>query len=110
MIHFILIINKQGRTRFSKYFTEIGVSPLQRSIFEAELARKIIPRPESQCSIIFHEQYKFVYRRYASLFFILGISPEDNEFEVIEFVQNWVEILNVYFDKVRELDISFLSF
>merc|ERR1719174_2521324 len=52
--------------------------------------------------------YKIVYRRYASLFFIVGADQEDeNELGILEFIHTLVETLDKYFESVCELDIMF---
>mmetsp|Transcript_3093 Transcript_3093/g.2072 ORF Transcript_3093/g.2072 Transcript_3093/m.2072 type:complete len:94 (+) Transcript_3093:189-470(+) len=53
--------------------------------------------------------YKVIYRRYASLYFIIGISIDDdcNELSFLEFIHNLVETLDKYFENVCELDIMF---
>lgn len=50
-----------------------------------------------------------IYRRYASLYFIIGIDIEDeiNELALLEFIHNMVETLDKYFENVCELDIMF---
>ena len=50
-----------------------------------------------------------IYRRYASLYFIIGIAIEDdiNELSYLEFIHNMVETLDKYFENVCELDIMF---
>ena len=55
-----------------------------------------------------HRQYKVIYRRYASLYFIIGIDIEDdiNELSFLEFIHNMVETLDKYFENVCELDVS----
>lgn len=51
---------------------------------------------------------KVVYRRYASLFFIVGVEPdEENELGMLEFIHAFVETLDKYFENVCELDIMF---
>ena len=56
-----------------------------------------------------HRQYKAVYRRYASLYFIIGISDDDeNELSLLEFIHHLVETLDKYFeDVVSPLSLSF---
>ncbi|KAJ3108803.1 hypothetical protein HDU96_007413 [Phlyctochytrium bullatum] len=51
--------------------------------------------------------YKVVYRRYASLFFIAGIDLDDNELLVLEVIHRYVEVLDKWFLNVCELDIIF---
>ena len=55
-----------------------------------------------------HRQYKVIYRRYASLYFIIGIDIDDdiNELALLEFIHNMVETLDKYFENVCELDVS----
>ena len=46
-----------------------------------------------------------MYRRYASLFFIVGCDDE-NELAILEFIHTFVETLDRYFENVCELDVS----
>jgi len=46
---------------------------------------------------------KVVYRRYASLFFVCGISAGDNELTTLEIIHRYVEVLDRYFGNVRRL-------
>jgi hypothetical protein len=48
-----------------------------------------------------------VYRRYASLFFVGGIDPEDNELMALEIIHRYVEQMDKYYGNVCELDIIF---
>lgn len=49
-----------------------------------------------------------IYRRYASLFFIIGVDgDEENELGILEFIHALVETLDKYFESVCELDIMF---
>ena len=50
-----------------------------------------------------------IYRRYASLYFIVGVDNNDsvNELAYLEFIHNLVETLDKYFENVCELDIMF---
>ena len=51
--------------------------------------------------------YKLIYRRYASLFFIVGVDQNENELGVLEFIHALVETLDKYFGDVCELDVMF---
>ncbi len=50
---------------------------------------------------------KIVYRRYASLFFIVGCASTDNELITLEIVHRYVEQMDKYYGNVCELDIIF---
>ena len=45
---------------------------------EGELIRKCLSRTENQCSFLDHRDYKVIYRRYASLYFIIGVDNNDD--------------------------------
>ena len=48
-----------------------------------------------------------VYKRYASLYFVMGIDESDNELITLEIIHHYVEILDRYFGNVCELDLIF---
>uniref|UniRef100_A0A0G4GHB8 AP complex subunit sigma n=1 Tax=Chromera velia CCMP2878 TaxID=1169474 RepID=A0A0G4GHB8_9ALVE len=106
MIKFILMVNKQGQTRLSQYYDYLSIP--ERNQLEGELIRKCLSRSENQCSFMEYRQYKVIYRRYASLYFIVGTDNEDeNELSVLELIHTLVETLDKYFENVCELDIMF---
>merc|ERR1711871_133615 len=73
------------------------------------MGRKCLSRTEGQCSFVEYRQYRVIYRRYASLYFIVGTDIEDdvNELALLEFIHTLVETLDKYFENVCELDIMF---
>ena len=113
MFKFILMVNKQGQTRLSTYYEFLPI--VQRVALESEIIRKCLSRTEQQCSFMEYRGYKVVYRRYASLYFIVGVggnnsgidSDQENELGVLEFIHCLVETLDKYFENVCELDIMF---
>eukprot|EP00418_Pyrodinium_bahamense_P083360 CAMPEP_0179065918 /NCGR_PEP_ID=MMETSP0796-20121207/28711_1 /TAXON_ID=73915 /ORGANISM="Pyrodinium bahamense, Strain pbaha01" /LENGTH=145 /DNA_ID=CAMNT_0020762911 /DNA_START=117 /DNA_END=554 /DNA_ORIENTATION=+ len=107
MIKFILMVNKQGQTRLAQYYDPLTVR--ERVTLEGELIRKCLSRSESQCSFVEYRQYRVVYRRYASLYFIVGTDNDEdvNELALLEFIHTLVETLDKYFENVCELDIMF---
>ena len=66
------MVNKQGQTRLSSYYEWISMA--ERVALESEIIRKCLSRSELQCSFVEYCGYKVIYRRYASLFFIVGTS------------------------------------
>jgi hypothetical protein len=47
------------------------------------------------------------YKRYASLYFVMGIEASDNELITLEVIHEYVEVLDRYFGNVCELDLIF---
>merc|ERR1711907_829748 len=106
MIKFILMVNKQGQTRLAQYYQYMTVD--ERAATEAEIIRKCLARNEMRCSFAEYRDIKVIYRRYASLFFIVGVdSDNENELSILEFIHALVETLDRYFENVCELDIMF---
>ena len=70
------MVNKQGQTRLSQYYNTMTVA--EKVTLEGELIRKCLSRTENQCSFVDHRQYKVIYRRYASLYFIIGIDADED--------------------------------
>jgi AP-4 complex subunit sigma-1 len=100
------MVNKQGQTRLASYFQWYPIQ--ERVALEAEIIRKCLSRTEYQCSFLEHRGLKIIYRRYASLFFVVAVDgDEENELSILEFIHSLVETMDKYFDSVCELDIMF---
>ncbi|XP_021854170.1 AP-4 complex subunit sigma [Spinacia oleracea] len=104
-IRFVLMVNKQGQTRLAQYYEYLTID--QRRALEGEIVRKCLARNEQQCSFVEHRNYKIVYRRYASLFFLVGVDNDENELAILEFIHLLVETMDRHFGNVCELDIMF---
>lgn len=102
----MLLVNKQGQTRLAKY-SDQSMTVEERRVLEGEIVRKCLARAERQCSFVEHRNYKVIYRRYASLFFLVGIDNDENELAILEFIHCLVETLDRYFSNVCELDLMF---
>merc|ERR1719401_984466 len=67
----------------------------------------VLSRPPKLCNFLEWREYKLCYKRYASLYFIFAIDPEQNELECLEIIHHFVECLDRYFGNVCELDLIF---
>ncbi|XP_061898485.1 AP-4 complex subunit sigma-1-like isoform X2 [Entelurus aequoreus] len=88
MITFILMVNRQGQTRLCRWMLCVTLSPCQ-------------------CSFVEYKDFKLVFRQYAALYIVAGVTDDENELSVYELLQNFVEVLDKYFSRVSELDIMF---
>ena len=52
-------------------------------------------------------ELKLVYRRYASLLFLVAVDQDDNELITLEMIHLFVEVLDKHFGNVCELDLVF---
>ncbi|XP_058943778.1 AP-4 complex subunit sigma-1 isoform X2 [Pocillopora verrucosa] len=98
MLKFLLLVNKQGHTRVSQYYEHLDLE--ERTNMEAEITRKCLARSDDQCPFMEFKNFKVVYRRYASLLFIVGVDSDENELSILEFIHNFVETLDRYFSNV----------
>ncbi|XP_060685014.1 AP-4 complex subunit sigma-1 [Hemiscyllium ocellatum] len=105
MIKFLLLVNKQGQIRLSKYYEPLEIH--KRTLLEADVIKNCLPRTKDQCSFVEYKDFKLVYRQYAALFVVIGIDDAENELAVYELIHNFVEVLDKYFSRVCELDIMF---
>lgn len=86
----------------------------ERTALESEIIRKCLSRSELQCSFLEYRGYKVIYRRYASLFFIVGTKPSpdetdnpENELGLLEFIHTLVETMDKWAGSICELDIMY---
>uniref|UniRef100_A0A8C1GL79 AP complex subunit sigma n=4 Tax=Cyprininae TaxID=2743694 RepID=A0A8C1GL79_CYPCA len=98
MIKFLLMVNKQGQTRLSKYYEQVELG--KRAALEADVVRGCLARRKEECSFVEYKDYKLVYRQYAALFIVVGITENENELSIYELVHNFVEVLDKYFSRV----------
>ena len=73
----------------------------ERTALESEIIRKCLSRSEMQCSFFEYRGFKVIYRRYASLFFIIGTKPDlgntentENELGMLELIHTLVETMD----------------
>ncbi|CCE83507.1 Piso0_004085 [Millerozyma farinosa CBS 7064] len=106
-IHYILVLNRQGKTRLGKWFNN-AYTEGEKQRYTSEIHRLISSRASKiQSNFIEYQQCKLVYRRYAGLYFISAIDISDSELASLESLHFFVEVLDTYFDNVCELDLIF---
>ena len=105
--NFILLISKTGAVRLQHFHNQSYSKQDQELIIKHTISH-IIPRdPKDCCNVIQYMDFKIVYRRYASLFFALGVPLQKNELIALEEIHLFVESLDLYFSNVCELDLIY---
>ncbi|XP_048732381.2 AP-4 complex subunit sigma-1-like isoform X3 [Ostrea edulis] len=95
MIHFLLVVSKQGKPRISRFFTH------QKDQLSTQNAvSKLCLTDGKQEGFVNYKDVVLVYKLYVNLWFITGVSQDENELAILELFQNLVETLNIYFGKV----------
>ena len=91
--------------RLSKWYTVRETK--ERSRIVREVSSLVLNRAPKMCNFLEYKDQKLVYKRYASLFFVMGIGKDDNELMSLEMIHQYVEVLDRYFGNVCELDVIF---
>ncbi|KAF9366549.1 AP-1 adaptor complex sigma subunit Aps1 [Mortierella sp. NVP85] len=104
-INYVLLVSRQGKTRLAKWFTTL--SPKEKSKIVKDVTQLVLSRRTKMCNFLEYKDTKVIYRRYASLYFITGVGPQDNELLTLEIIHRYVEVLDRYFGNVCELDLIF---
>ena len=94
--NFIVLMSRQGKIRLSEFFSSYSESEKRRIL--RDIAADVLPRAPKMCNIIEKGTYKFVYRRYASLYFVVGVPQGMNELIALEQIHLFVEALDGYFN------------
>ncbi|XP_020903617.1 AP-1 complex subunit sigma-2 isoform X3 [Exaiptasia diaphana] len=105
MFHFMLLFSRQGKIRLQKWYT--ATSQKDKRKITRDLVTLVLSRKPKMCSFLEYRDIKIVYKRYASLYFCVGMENDDNELVSLEVIHRYVELLDKYFGSVCELDIIF---
>ncbi|CAL8342802.1 unnamed protein product [Arctogadus glacialis] len=104
-MHFLLLFNRQSRLRLQKWFMPVS-ERFKRKVIR-DMTMMVVGRPARSCNFLQWRDLKIVYKRYASLYFCVGMEAEDNELLTLEVLHRYVEMLDKYFGNVCELDLIF---
>ena len=72
-----MLISRQGKVRLSRYFDTFTAK--EKSRLTREISALVLNRSAKMCNVIEYKEFKIVYKRYASLFFVAAIGKDDNE-------------------------------
>ncbi|ELU45369.1 clathrin adaptor complex small chain domain-containing protein [Rhizoctonia solani AG-1 IA] len=87
-----------GKVRLAKWYSTM--SPKVKTKIVKDVTQLVLARRTRMCNFLEYKDTKVVYRRYASLFFVCGISSGDNELVTLEIIHRYVEVLDRYFGNV----------
>eukprot|EP01009_Symbiontida_sp_KSa7_P004896 NODE_2195_length_499_cov_310.173333_g1792_i0.p1 GENE.NODE_2195_length_499_cov_310.173333_g1792_i0~~NODE_2195_length_499_cov_310.173333_g1792_i0.p1 ORF type:complete len:135 (+),score=25.76 NODE_2195_length_499_cov_310.173333_g1792_i0:26-406(+) len=79
----------------------------EKDKIKTEVHRLVTSREARFTNFVDYRTFKLIYRRYASLYFTFVVDIADNELAILESIHLLVEILDLYFGNVCELDLVF---
>lgn len=111
-VEFIICFNRNGKLRISKWFEKIKITE-QREIIKLILNKlnsnkfdiNNFNNLNFDDSILINK--KIIFKKYNNLIFLICIKNELNELIYLHSIPIFVEILNIYFENVSELDLIF---
>ncbi|KXN70218.1 Adaptor protein complex sigma subunit [Conidiobolus coronatus NRRL 28638] len=104
-INYLLLINREGKVRLNKFYKTLELRKKNKIL--KDVSQLVLGRKKDMCNFVDYEDTKIVYRKYASLYFVVSVNHDDNELITLEIIHRYVEILDRYFGNVCELDIIF---
>ncbi|KNE61855.1 AP-2 complex subunit sigma [Allomyces macrogynus ATCC 38327] len=105
-IQFILVQNRQGKTRLAKWY--VPLDDHDKLAIKEDVHKITSQRDQRQQSnFVEFRNDMLVYRRYAGLFFCVCVSCTDNFLASLEAMHLFVEVLDTFFGNVCELDLVF---
>ncbi|XP_062336686.1 AP-1 complex subunit sigma-2-like isoform X3 [Osmerus eperlanus] len=104
-MRFLLLFSRQGKLRLQKWFVTIAEREKKKVI--RDMTSMVLARKPRSCNFLHWRDLKIVYKRYASLYFCIGLEDQENELLGLEVLHRYVELLDQYFGSVCELDIIF---
>eukprot|EP00161_Ancyromonas_sigmoides_P016132 TRINITY_DN428_c2_g1_i1.p1 TRINITY_DN428_c2_g1~~TRINITY_DN428_c2_g1_i1.p1 ORF type:complete len:181 (+),score=97.97 TRINITY_DN428_c2_g1_i1:80-544(+) len=107
MIHFLFLISRQGKVRLVKWYNSPPGGNKEKTRLIRDVTSMVLSRPQKMANVLEWKDKLLVYKRYASLYFIAGVSRTDNILITLEALHLYVEILDRYFGNVCELDLIF---
>ncbi|XJO73627.1 hypothetical protein BDV3_004581 [Batrachochytrium dendrobatidis] len=82
-IKFLLLVSRQGKIRLTKWFTsDWGIK--EKTKIVRDVSQMVLARKAKMCNVLEFKDFKVVYRRYASLFFVVGTDVNENELLTLE--------------------------
>ncbi|GJQ09822.1 hypothetical protein GpartN1_g1613.t1 [Galdieria partita] len=101
------------KNRFISYrlFTNVedgsSLSPAKKAFIDRIYAQVVSQDYQNSPNFMNFQKYKIVFRRYANLYFIVGVDMDDDEFAMLEWIHLWLEVLDEYFGDATELDLMY---
>ena len=103
------IRDRQGVVRLLRWFENLDGLKGNHQDYILQVFKIISQRDHKYQSnfIEFSKHTKLVYKRYAGLYFVMGVDICDEELIYLSHIHLFVEVLDAFFGNVCELDILF---
>ncbi|EME30266.1 AP-2 complex subunit sigma-1 isoform 2 [Galdieria sulphuraria] len=73
------------------------LTPAKKAFIDQVYAQVVSKDYQNSPNFMSFQKYKVVFRRYANLYFILGVDRDDDEFAMLEWIHLWMEVSNESF-------------
>lgn len=87
-MRFLLLVSRQGKIRLTKWFVNDWSLKEKQKVLK-DVSTTVLARKPKMCNVLEFKGFKVIYRRYASLFFIVGVDPDENELICLEIIHRY---------------------
>ncbi|CAL4156361.1 unnamed protein product, partial [Meganyctiphanes norvegica] len=105
MLHYLLIVSKEGHIHFSHYFTSVETNA--QPVREAGAIAKCLAADRESCHFMEDRKNTLIFRWFGPCLFIAAADQEENELMVYEFLNLYVNSLHRYFGKFSERHVLY---
>ena len=74
MIHFVLLISRQGKVRLTKWYSPYSSKEKARTV--REVSAVVLSRQQKQCNFLEYKDKKVIYKRCASAWYLVSPTHE----------------------------------
>lgn len=75
--------------------TASSLTPATKAFIDQIYAQVVSKDYQNSPNFMIFKKYKIVFRRYANLYFILGVDMDDDEFSMLEWIHLWMEVMSL---------------
>ncbi|CEF62497.1 Longin-like domain and Adaptor protein complex, sigma subunit family and AP complex, mu/sigma subunit domain-containing protein [Strongyloides ratti] len=104
MFHFIIAINNEGKPLIQKWFE--AYSEREKKMYLRDIWTTMATRNSLSCNILEYKDFKVVYGKYSTVYFVCAISKYDNELISIYIIDRLVRTLSHLIPKICELTLE----
>lgn len=95
MIKYLFVVNTKDKLRLVRYYSQYTTE--ERVQLQTDVTKLCLSRSDNQSSILDYEDYTVVFKKFSSILFIAGITPDENELAILELFRHICQTLLKYF-------------
>ncbi|XP_060561129.1 AP-4 complex subunit sigma-1-like [Ruditapes philippinarum] len=95
MIKYLFVVNTKDKLRLVRYYSQYTTE--ERVQLQTDVTKLCLSRSDNQSNILDYEDYTVVFKKFSSILFIAGITPDENELAILELFRHICQTLCKFF-------------